>query len=287
MAITRGGLPAQVSNDILQIAEKKSAVMQLARKIPVTGRGVTVPVILGDATAEWVAEGAQKPVSDASVTHKLLQPYKIAVIDTYSKELVRDERAFYEALVGRLPGSLAKVFDSTVAGGTTKPGTNFTQLSDTSNTGVEVAGNDAYADLVGIMSTIAQKGGLLNGYALGAQGQAALLGATDTTGRPLFAAGTEAGTLQPILGGIARVGEGIYAAAASEQGANTIGYAGDWSQAAWGTVADVELEISEEATLKLANNQTVNLWQNNLVAVKAEIEIGFVANADVFVAITD
>lgn len=286
MAITRGGLPAQVSNDILQIAEKKSAVMQLARKIPVTGRGVTVPVILGDATAEWVAEGAQKPVSDASVTHKLLQPYKIAVIDTYSKELVRDERAFYEALVGRLPGSLAKVFDSTVAGGTTKPGTNFTQLSDTTNTGVDVSGNDAYTDVVGIMSTIAQKGGLLNGYALGAQGQAALLGCTDMMGRPLFAAGTEAGTLQPILGGIARVGEGIYAAATGE-GANTIGYAGDWSQAAWGTVADVELEISEEATLKLANNQTVNLWQNNLVAVKAEIEIGFVANADVFVAITD
>lgn len=273
--IVRGGLPAPVADAIIAGMTAESAIMKLARRITVPGRGVAVPVVLGDAQGEWVAEAGEKPVSPTTFDHLLLTPYKIAVIDLYSKELVRDERAFYEAMMQRLPGSLAKVFDSTVSGATAAPGANFTQLN--ANTG-SFGTATAYADLVDAMSGIAQSGGQLNGYAVSPYGQGALLGATDQTGRPLFSAGTEAGTLQPILGGIAQVGAGI--------DGSIIGIAGDWTQAVWGTVAGVEIDISEEASVKIGND-TLNLWQHNLVGVKAEIEVGFVANENVFVALTE
>lgn len=272
--IVRGGLPAPVSDAIIAGMTGESAVMKLARRITVPGRGVAVPVVLGDAQGQWVAEMAQKPVSPTTFDHKILQPYKIAVIDLYSKELVRDEAAFFEALMQRLPGSLAKVFDATVSGYTVAPGANFTQLNGNA---APVGTATAYADLVNAMTTVATAGGQLNGYAISPAGQGALLGAVDGQGRPLFSAGTEAGTLQPILGGTAQVGAGI--------NGSIIGIAGDWTQAVWGTVAGVEIDISEEASV-MQEDQVLSLWQHNLVGVKAEIEVGFVANENAFVALT-
>lgn len=282
MTIMQGGLPAQVASAIIDKTKNESAIMKLARPVAVSGRGETVPVILGDAQAAWVAEGAAKPVSDAQVTHKLLMPQKIAVIDTYSKELVNNEPALFQALMDRLPGALAVMFDKTVSGDANAPDSNFTQLSTTS-TAVDVSSN-AYDGLVSAMTTIATNGGVMNGFALGAQGQGVLLAAKDGMGRPLFTAGTEAGSLQPILGGRAEVAKGIYHADAS---GNTIGFAGDWSQAAYGIVGGVDIAISEEASLTLPNGDTVNLWQNNLVAVRAEMYVGFVADVDAFVKLTD
>lgn len=273
--MVRGGLPAPVADAIIAGMTNESAVMKLARRITVPGRGVAVPVVLGDAQGEWVAEAGEKPVSPTTFDHKILQPYKIAVIDLYSKELVRDEAAFFDALMQRLPGSLAKVFDATVSGATAAPGANFTQL--TASTG-PFSTATAYADLIDAMNAIAQAGGQLNGYAVSPSGNGALLAATDQMGRPLFSAGTEAGTLQPILGGIAQVGAGI--------DSNVIAIAGDWTQAVWGTVAGVEIDISEEATVMMSE-QPLSLWQHNLVGVKAEIEVGFVANENVFTALSE
>lgn len=274
-SIVRGGLPAPVADAIIAGMTNESAIMKLARRITVPGRGVAVPVVLGDAQGEWVAEMGEKPVSPTTFDHLLLQPYKIAVIDLYSKELVRDEAAFYQAMMQRLPGSLAKVFDSTVSGATTAPGANFTQLNGNTS---PFAAATAYADLVDAMTAVAQAGGQLNGYAVSPSGNGALLAATDQTGRPLFSAGTEAGTLQPILGGIAQVGAGI--------DNDIVAIAGDWTQAVWGTVAGVEIDISDEATVKYGDD-IINLWQHNLVGVKAEIEVGFVANTDVFTALSE
>lgn len=272
--IVRGGLPAPVADAIIAGMTNESAIMKLARRITVPGRGVAVPVVVGDAQAEWVAEAGEKPVSPSTHEHLILQPYKIAVIDLFSKELVRDENAFFEALMQRLPGSLAKVFDSTVSGATAAPGANFTQL--TASTG-SFGTATAYADLIDAMNAIAQAGGQLNGYAVSPSGNGALLAAVDGQGRPLFSAGTEAGTLQPILGGIAQVGAGI--------DNSIVAIAGDWTQAVWGTVAGVEIDISEEATVKYGDD-TLSLWQHNLVGVKAEIEVGFVANVNAFACLT-
>lgn len=118
-------LPSDISNEILQKTQEASAVMQMARHINLPGRGLTIPVITADPTAAWVSETAAKPVSNSSLNTKLMQAYKIAVIETFSKEFVRDAAALYQALVQRLPYSLSAVFDSTVVGATAAPGNNF------------------------------------------------------------------------------------------------------------------------------------------------------------------
>ena len=66
---------------------------------------------------------------------------------------------------------------------------------------------------------------------------------------------------------------------------NKAGVVGDWTQAIYGTVNGVEIAISDQATLGTGES-AINLWQQNMVAVRAEIEIGFRADTSCFNLLT-
>lgn len=271
-------LPSEVSGEILQKTQEESAIMRLARQVTLPGRGLTIPVITGDPTAAWVAETAAKPVSNATLNTKLMQAYKIAVIETFSKEFVRDAAALYDALVSRLPGALAAVFDSTVIGGTPVPGSNFDTLAGCTQQAIDT---DAYAGLVAADTDIAVNGGVLNGFAFSAQGRGILLSAVDGSKRPLFLASANEGVVNRVLGVPTYFNKALYKAGTP----NVVGVAGDWTQAMYGTVEGVEIAFTDTATLT-AGNATINLWQQNMVAVRAEIEVGFRADTNVFNLLT-
>ena len=271
-------LPSEVSGEILQKTQEESAIMRLARQVTLPGRGLTIPVITGDPTAAWVAETAAKPVSNATLNTKLMQAYKIAVIETFSKEFVRDAAALYDALVSRLPGALAAVFDSTVIGGTPVPGSNFDTLAGCTQQAIDT---DAYAGLVAADTDIAVNGGVLNGFAFSAQGRGILLSAVDGSKRPLFLASANEGVVNRVLGVPTYFNKALYKAGTP----NVVGVAGDWTQAMYGTVEGVEISFTDTATLA-SGNTTINLWQQNMVAVRAEIEVGFRADTNVFNLLT-
>ncbi|MBQ1516270.1 MAG: phage major capsid protein [Lachnospiraceae bacterium] len=287
-------LPSEVSNEILQKTQEASAIMQLARRVTLPGRGLTIPVITGDPSAAWVAETAVKPHSNGTPATKLMQAYTIAVIETFSNQFRRDIPALYDAMVQRLPGALAKVFDATVVGAVQAPGNNFDTFANCTAQSILNANNGTYLGLVAADTDIATHGGILSGFAMSAQARGLLLTATDTTNRPLFLNGATEGAVNRVLGVPAYFGNGVYKAgtAAAGQTAGTpaiVGIAGDWSKALYGTVAGVQIAISEEATITgTANNTpyTINLWQQNMFAVRAEIEIGFRADTACFNLLT-
>lgn len=64
-----------------------------------------------------------------------------------------------------------------------------------------------------------------------------------------------------------------------------VGFTGDWTKCAWGTVGGITMDISTEAAVTI-NGELVSLFENNLVAIRAEAEYGFaVADKDAFVKI--
>ena len=280
-------LPSDISNEIMQKTQEESAIMRLAHHIALPGRGVTIPVITGDPTAAWVAETAAKPVSNGTPGTKLMSAFKIAVIETFSKEFVRDAAALYDALVQRLPGALAGVFDSTVIGATQAPSaTNFDTFANCTAQSILNANNGTYLGLVAADADVAAHGGVMNGLAFGAQGRALLLTATDTTNRPLFLASANDGVVDKVLGVPTYLNKNLYKAG-NKTGSvpAVVGVAGDWSQAMYGTVAGVEISVTDTATLT-SGNTTINLWQQNMIAVRAEIEVGFRADTSCFNLLT-
>ena len=56
--------------------------------------------------------------------------------------------------------------------------------------------------------------------------------------------------------------------------------------ALYGVAKNISLSVSDQATLT-DGDTTINLWQRNMFAVRAEIEVGFVADTSVFNLITE
>lgn len=285
-------LPTEISSEIIQKTTEQSAIMRLARRITLPGRGVTIPMITGEPTAEWVAETGVKPVSNPSVSQKVMQAYKLAVIETFSKEFTRDLKALYDALVERMPYALAYAFDKTVIGALEKPGENFDNFAACTAQSI-IASTDAsvYDGLVAADTDIATAGYMLNGFALSPQARGILLGAVDTTGRPLFVNNVADGAIPLILGAPTFVNKGMYKAGTAGTSGTpaVVGVAGDWTQAMYGTVEGVQIDVNDKGVVTVGSGTSasqVNLWQQNMVAVRAEIEIGFRAVADAFNLLT-
>ena len=281
-------LPAEVSAEIIQKAQDASAVMQLARRIALPGRGLSIQVIAGDPEAGWVEETAAKPVSNPSLSTKTMTPYKLAVIVPFSDEFARDASALYDALVERLPGALAKKFDNTVFSGSA-PGSGFDVLTSCTAQSIDVNASGEggfYSAVVAADIDIASGGYDMNGFAFSPQARGEMLSALDKDGRPIFINNVAEGTVPRLLGQPVTYSRGLYAAGnASATGVDAkpdlLGVAGDWTKALYGTVEGVKIDISNEATLTIGTS-AVNLWEHNMFAVKAEIEVGFVADTDAF-----
>lgn len=282
-------LPPAVSSEIWSTAQEASAAMQLSRQMTLPGSGVSVPIITGDAAADWVDETAEKPVSRATLANKVITPYKLAVIEPFSNEFRRDLSALYNELARRLPGALAKKFDATVFGlDAGAPGSNFDTLGAAAAVGI---GGKTYTGLVAADQAVATGGGLLNGWALSPQARGLLLGAEDGNGRPLFINNVQTdGAVPALLGAPVFQTKGVYLADADAGGAGTaaqLGYTGDWTSAMYGTVEGVQVSISDQATIN-DGGTSLNLWQRNMFAVRAEIEVGFrVRDIAHFVKLTD
>jgi hypothetical protein len=110
-----------------------------------------------------------------------------------------------------------------------------------------------------------------------------LLGATDTTGRPIFVDTTAPGTGAALAGTL--VGEPVaYSRSVSgklRRQSGTIdtglrGIGGDWSQTAYGVGMDITVKISREATYIDEEGGVHSAFQENLVLLLAEAYYGFV-----------
>ena len=278
-------LPVDVSSEILQKTKDSSAIMKLARQIALPGRGTSINVITSDPEAAWVGETASKAVSKPGLTTKVMQAYKLAVIVPFSMEFKRDVTALYDALIERLPSALGKKFDATVFGAVQAPGSNFDTFAAVTAQSISGSGKE-YGALVAADTDVATHGGILNGWVLSPQGKGKLLAAVDQNKRPLFINNVSEGAVPMILGAKTEISKGAYV----DGSPDVLGFGGDWSQALYGTVEGVKIDISQDATLTYTDGSdtvTINLFQQNMFAVRAEIEVGFRADTSVFNAITE
>ena len=266
-------LDPEVSAEIWGKTIEQSAFMQLANRITIPGSGVKVQTITGEPAANWVDETNAKPVGFHTFGNKTITPYKLAVIEPFSDEFRRDKAALYAECVRRLPGALAKKFDSTIMGDTA-PGSGFDVLG-TGVSSVAIGGSDVYGAFVAVDAAVSEADGILNAIALAPQGKSLVLAATDQVGHPLFTPGVGSNTVGSILGANVAIAKGVYVSGTPA----VVGVAGDFSGLRWGSVEGIQMAISDQATLTYtdSNAQTVtlNLWQRNMFAVKFEIEVAF------------
>jgi HK97 family phage major capsid protein len=274
-------LPVEVSAEIWQKIQDASVVMGLARRVPLSGAGVTYQEILSDPTPQFVGETDRKPVSNPTFAKKTLKGHKIAVVSTYSDEFRRDLPGLFNALVSRLPGALARTFDMAALHGVGAPAADFDDLSGATTASIlnTTAGSvDAYAGFLAALGAVPT----LNAWALSAQGEVAALSNRDVNGGAILNPNVLTnGSIGSILGRpVFRSGNAYLAGDAA---AATLGIAGDWSKAVWGQVEGVSIDISDNPVYDADGALITAGWQDNMIAVRAEIHVGFIADDSQFV----
>jgi HK97 family phage major capsid protein len=277
-----GFVSREQSEWIFQKAAQNSLVQSLARRVPLAASGQSIPVVTGKPVAGWVAEGAQKPATQGTVTLKTMDPKKLAAIAVVSAEVVRANPANYISLLREeLAEAFAVAFDSAAMHGTSSP---FSTNLDTGSSTQEFTGTApaftataVWGDLNAGLATLVAADKTPTGWALDRRLEPVLNTVVDSAGRPLFIESPLTETAGPVARGRlmsrpAVMGTGVYTAAA-----DVYAYLGDWTQVAWGAVGDISYKVSTEAAVTI-DGVLVSLFENNLVAILAEAEYGFLVN---------
>lgn len=280
-----GFLPANQADAYFEAARRQSVVQSLARRVPLGINGESIPVVTSKPTAGWVSEGGQKPATKGAMTLKSMSPEKIAAIAVVSAEVVRANPGNYINIFREdIAEAFAIAFDSAALHGTSTPfGQYIDQTTKTVELGTSAASaGSVYADFNAGLKLLVDDGKVLSGFALDDKAEPILNGAVDTTGRPLFVDAVYEDTALSggrLLRRQALYGKGIATAvvAGTPNTGGIIAYGGDWSQAIWGTVGGISYDVSTQATVTI-NGELVSLWENNLVAIRAEAEYGFLVN---------
>lgn len=297
----QGYLTPNMASDYFAQARRISVVQQLARQVPLGINGETIPVIMSKVQAGWVSEGGKKPASQGTIALKSMQPKKIAAIAVVSAEVVRANPGGYMGLIRPdIAEAFALAFDAAVLHGTATP---FGGFLDQTTKAVELGSStptqgSVYQDLNQALRLLVQDSKKLTGWALDDAIEPTLNGAVDASGRPLFVEAppvedTASQADNPGVDRRARTGRLMGRPSFMSEGVGTadldtvVGYAGDWRQIVWGTVGGISYDVSDQATVTI-NNQLVSLWENNLVAIRAEAEYGVLINdVSSFVRITN
>lgn len=288
---TRGTslLPRDITDMIFEDVARTSAVQQLARRVNLPLSGVAIPITTGKPSAGWVAEGAAKPVSDATLDVKLMDPKKLATIVIFSEEYIRSDRSLmFDNVRDQIREAFADAFDAAAIHGTNTPfAAHLAQTTKTVELGTNAAGaGGVYKDLVDGLSLLVSDRKKLTGFAADPAAEPILLGSVDGNGRPILV-DTDAGTVgQRLIGRPVAFGEGVGGGETVDEDLRLIG--GDWTKVAYGVGREITFDVSNQATVTLADDTVINLWQRNLVAVRAEAEYGFViGDIDAFVEYVD
>lgn len=290
-----GFLTPEESAPIFADAQKQSVFQQLFRKVPLGINGQKIPVVTTKPVAGWVGEAEQKPATSMGMDLLYITPHKLAAIAVMSAETVRANPGNINSeLRPALASAFASAFDLAVGydlGGDGTGSSPFDNPLNSTTKSVEIgtstqAQGGIHGDFVEALRLLVADGKKLNGFALDDDLEPALWGAVDSTGRPLYVDlptdDTSATIARPgrLLNRPSFMGEGV-------GNGTTHGFAGDFTKGAWGAVGGISYRVSTEATVTIGG-VLKSLWENNLVAVLAEAEYGYV-NADLasFVKIVD
>lgn len=272
-----GFIKPSEAGDIFAEARRSSVAQQLARKIPIGANGVEIAYTTAKPKAGWVAEAGKKPTTSGGKALRKIAPKKLAAISVVSAETVRANPGGYiDDLKLDIAEAFALAFDAAALHGTDTPfGANNFIAATAKSVALGTAAQDLggiHADINAGLSLLVNDGKRLTGFAFDSIAEPIFNGAVDKNGRPLFidspledAAAVMRGGR--VLGRPAFIGEGV--------GLDpVIGFGGNWSKAVWGVVGGISYDVSTHATVTI-DGELVSLFENNLVAIRAEAEYGW------------
>ncbi|WP_367130269.1 MULTISPECIES: phage major capsid protein [Streptomyces] len=295
-------LPPEITAPIFDRAVESSAVMQLARRVPLSLTAETAIPVSGDVPlADWVDEAGSKPLGSTSMTVRTMRGKKVAVLVPVSAEVAMTNAAgVYAQLQRDLPTALGRAFDYAAIHGKTMAGAKGPfedHLTATPNTvalgATAQSKGGIYADVVTGLKSVAAAGYDTTGFVADPLLKPELLLATDATGRPMFVpdpAGQGTVSRGSLIGYPVAYNRGVGGklnrqSSTADTGLRAV--AGDWDQAVYGVGMDISIKTTDVGTYVDADGHVHSAFQENLILMLCEAHYGFtIGDKSAFVTYT-
>lgn len=273
-----GFVPVEQATEIMKDVARGSSILRLSKVESMESDTKKIPVMTDGPGAYWVGESERIQTSVATWIFPEMVAKKLAVIIPVTKEKLNDTTI---NVFAELRPAIAEAFytaiDAACLFGTNSPFAKniFDVIDDTENT-IEVGTNAKLdLDISDVMALVEDAGFDVNGFAAHYGIKNSLRKLRDENGAPLFAAGTNQNELynNPI--------EFVRNGAWDKEKAELI--AANWNYSLVGIRQGIEYEILREATLQsvtMGDNKPLSLAENDMVAIKATMRIGFLPIKD-------
>lgn len=253
-----GLLPDQIGALVVQPVERESVAAQVSTVVTTGSHRYRIPLVLGDPSAAWVAEGAEIAPTDASVDELEVIPPKLAGLTIISRELAEDSSPAAQQVVGDgLARDIARKLDTAYFSSIAAPAPDG--LADLAGVSTVAAGT-AWADADSFAEAI------FEAESVGATLTAFVANPADAL--TLVTLKSAAGSNQPLLGVDPSVApkrsiQGVPLWTSPYVAAGTV----------WGVPADrVQVVMRDDVRLEVDRSA---FFTSDRVAVKVTMRVGF------------
>ena len=275
-----GIIPVEYSNEFVAGIAESSHVMRLARRLRDMSRYQnTLPILSALATGYFTnGDTGLNQTTEMEWTDKVIQAEEVNAIVPIPRNVIRDASInLWEYVREDLITALGVVIDNAVLHGTNKP-TSWptaivTAAASASNTVALGTGADLYEDLLdegGVFSKVELDGYMVTGSLAHLVMRGKLRGVRDADGQPIFSRSMQEANNYLLDGApIDFPTNGTMVTTAPL-------IAGDWSRLVYSMRQDMEWEMSNQAVIQDSGGNIVyNLFQQNMVAMKVTMRLGF------------
>ena len=279
-------IPDPLATEILGLIENASVCEPFLRDWPMTSLTEKINKLSTRPSAYWVsAEAGVKTKSEAKWTQLTLNAEEIAVIIPFTKRWLNNANInVIEYLKEEIVKAFVEKIDKTYLGYASD-----SPFSDSISGNCPVAHTiakgtyaDILADLSEAMAKVEEDGYEVSGWAAPLSLKNYFRKLRDDENRPIFLPAN--GDSPDTLYGIPIRFSGNMVATGSPSKKEVI--CGDWKQALKATREDMSFDIQDTPTITIGES-TVNLWEKNMVALKAEAYKGFeIVDANAFAKVT-
>ena len=268
-----GFVPTPTAAEIIKDVTRGSSVLRLSKVQPMESETLKIPVMVSGPGAYWVGETERIQTSTAQWIFPELAAKKIGVIVPVTKEKLKDTTIDVFATVQPyIAEAFYKAIDAACLFGTNSPfAKNIYDVAKAAGAVVAEGTNEKLdLDISDVMALVETAGHDANGFAAGYDLKNSLRKLRDGNGNQLYVPGVDEETLysQPIE--FSRNG------AWDKTKARAI--AADWKYSIVGIRDQIQYEVLKEATLQsvtMGDNKPLSLAENDMVAIKATMRIGF------------
>lgn len=271
-------VPEKIAQEIIKEAPQDSAVLSLARKVPLSTKVTKQPVLSALPAAYWVnGDSGLKQTTKAEWENLTITAEELAAIVVIPDALFDDASVpLWDEVKPYLRQAIGQKVDGAAIFGTDKPTSWGTAIYDgaiaAGNTTVLGTGDDIGVDVAQLGEQVAQDGYGVTGFASRPGLQWSLMGARDSEGRTIYTpqigdtrAGLYGYPLNEVVNG------------AWDSDVATL-IAADWKKFVVGVRQDISFKIFDTGVISDDDGKViVNLMQQDAKALRVVFRVGFVA----------